>query len=202
MLAIRELLTTSVLALLATGCEFANDIGSCIGGHSYTGRCRSAAGSEHSFGYGSGCGVACEPSGSYSGLTRSGVLRNDSALESIPKARPHTMLLRAVVVKIFVEFGGDAVFHSPADSIAREASSQTFSETGCALSVLAGSISGLSNGRSRYDSPHRPLTHDRLFPVFSIGMLLIGSGSICRSGEQRQDEDALAYSHNSFGAIG
>ena len=126
--------------LLATRCELANDIGSCIGSHSYTSRCGSATGSEHALRYGSGCGVACEPSGSGSGFTCSVVLCNNSALEGISKARAHTMLLRAVIVEIFVELGGDAVFDRPADGVTREARSDTFAESGCALAVLAGSV--------------------------------------------------------------
>lgn len=105
------------------GCELANDIGSCIGSHSYTSRCGSATGREHSLRYGSGCGVPCKLPRSRSGFTCFVVLCNDSALEGISKARPHTMLLRAVIVEIFVELGGDAVFDSPADGITREACS-------------------------------------------------------------------------------
>jgi len=33
------------------------------------------------------------------------------------------MLLRAAIVEIFVELGGDAVFNSPADGVTHEASS-------------------------------------------------------------------------------
>jgi hypothetical protein len=87
-------------------------------------------------------------------------------------------------MEIFVEFGGDAVFHSPADGVTREASSQTFAKSGCALSVLAGPVGGLSDGRSADDFSYRPFADHRLFPVLSIRMLLTGSGSVSRTGEQ------------------
>ena len=170
-------MVTRVLALggmvLAPGDEFAGDVGAGVGRDTDAGGGGSAAGSEGSLCEGARGSVSGEASGGRSGFACPGIVSNHDALESVAEARPEAVLIGSMVVEIFVELSGNAVFDGSTDGVRSKSRAHALSEAGDSAAVLARGIARGTDGGARGDASDRTFAHRGAFPTLAIWMILL-----------------------------
>jgi hypothetical protein len=159
--------------VLAPRNEFAGNVSAGVGSDTYAGGGGSAAGGEDSLCEGARGGVTGEASGGRSAIACPGIVSDHDALESVAEAGTDAVLIGPMVVEIFVEPGGNAVFDGSTDGVGSESRAHALSEPGDSAAVLTRGIARGADGGAPGDASDRSFTHRGSFPTLAIWMILL-----------------------------